>query len=67
MAKISFPVYYEIICLLCSDTLGGKFTHKNINRKRLKQFAKFFGWQLQSNDWICKKCLKKGLTIPCPK
>lgn len=53
---MSFPVWCELVCCQCAETISNEFTYGPIKRRSMKKFATFNRWKLINDDWYCRPC-----------
>jgi hypothetical protein len=59
-----FEVWVELVCVVCSATIGGQFaTGSSLPRRTMKSEAVEHGWSLSDEgEWRCRKCTGKPVS-----
>lgn len=54
---MSFGVWIEVPCAVCSVTGPGLWTFDNcLRRRELSKQLKKSGWHHRGDDWLCRSC-----------
>ncbi len=53
---MSWPLWCEIVCGACADTVAGRHNADGLNKAWHKKQAKKAGWELIGENWYCRAC-----------
>lgn len=54
---MSFIVWCELVCDICSTTVAGQFTSKSVPRRAMKREAvDGQGWRVNRDETLCRVC-----------